>query len=105
MHKTPISGRSQYGHIAIIRVDSDMHTPREYGDTFYMLVDQRSDQRIGRTFKYLRNARSEAHRLSRRPEYAMRSSDELITAAQRGDVIALTGPNSLLEALTREVSA
>jgi hypothetical protein len=63
--QTSVAGYGRYAQITIVRVESDTHTPREYGERFYILVD-RNNQRIGRSFHYLRNARKEAARLARK---------------------------------------
>lgn len=69
MQQTPVAGYGRYGQITIVRVDADMHTPREYGERFYILVD-RHNVRVGRSFQYLHNARREAARLARSADYA-----------------------------------
>ena len=53
-----------YGRLTIVQVDRDNSTPREYGERFYIIVDQ-NDQRLSRTFQYLANARKEAARMAR----------------------------------------
>ena len=68
MQQAPVDAYGRYAQITIVRVEADSHTPREYGDRFYMLVD-RNNQQVSRTFHYLRNARKEATRLARTEAY------------------------------------
>jgi len=53
-----------YGQFSIVRYRAGASTPREYGETFYVIVNA-AGGRVGRTFHYLRNARAAARRLAR----------------------------------------
>jgi hypothetical protein len=56
MQQTPIA---TYGPLSIVRVEATASTPREYGERFYVILDQ-TGQQVTRSFHYLRNARKHA---------------------------------------------
>ena len=66
MNATPVAGYGRYSQITIVRYESGTvdSRGRDRTERFYMLVDK-NNQRVGRTFQYLRNARRQAARLVR----------------------------------------
>jgi len=54
---------ARHGFIRIERIIASPTTPREYGEQFYILTDA-TGARVGRTYRYLVNARRQARRIA-----------------------------------------